>query len=293
MIVGIAMLPDEVVTDTVTSVSYGSQNLTYSTSIQNPDNENRTEIWYLVNPTSGTNTVTVTISNPTPAIIGVSTFENVDQTTPISATNNYGSDSGNPSLTIASACGGLVYDVVSRDNSGSFTAGASQTELFDISQSGVMVGAASTEAGAASVTMSWTSDDNGEQIAQSAVAIAPSNETCCSNSIDDDGDGDTDCADSDCQPATPSSITSTDLLCKFVTGETFSTSAIPTATSYTWTVPASATITAGQGTLSIIVDWGGVAGNVCVTANGPVCSSSSFCKAIGVIDAPVEPVISH
>jgi beta-glucanase (GH16 family) len=48
------------------------------------------------------------------------------------------------------------------------------------------------------------------------------------------------------------------------TGKVYSIESIPGAT-YTWTVPAGATITSGQGTNSIVVNWGATGGNISVT----------------------------
>lgn len=114
----------------------------------------------------------------------------------------------------------------------------------------------------------------------------------CNDSIDNDGDGFTDCADSsDCVPPVPGVITaSNDTVCNGVSGEAYSISAIAGATSYDWTVPAGATITAGQGTTSISVDWGSTSGNVCVRSYNGFCYSDFSCKAIQVNFAPGKPV---
>jgi hypothetical protein len=68
-------------------------------------------------------------------------------------------------------------------------------------------------------------------------------------------------------PATPGTITPSNAsptACS--TGITYSIAAVAGATSYNWTVPTGATITAGQGTTSITVTWASTSGHVTVTA---------------------------
>ncbi|MBK8490533.1 MAG: hypothetical protein IPL49_06375 [Saprospirales bacterium] len=68
---------------------------------------------------------------------------------------------------------------------------------------------------------------------------------------------------------------------------TYSVGADPNATSYNWTVPAGATITAGAGTNSITIDWtGSNNGNVCVRALNACGQSPQTCFAVTVNDAP-------
>lgn len=80
----------------------------------------------------------------------------------------------------------------------------------------------------------------------------------------------------------PGSITGNTSVCIGAAGETYSISAVTGATSYTWTVPSGATITAGQGTTSITVTFGTTSGNVCVTANNDCFSSNVSCSSITV-----------
>ena len=175
----------------VTSMTYNGVAMTFQTGVNNPDGKVRTEVWYLLNPATGSNTLTANFNTSTRKIIGITSFEGVDQTTPISATGSFAQDSGNPSTTIASESGGMVWDAVTRDNNGSWTAGALQTERWDTSSGSDLTSAGSTEPGSTSVTMSWTSDDSGQQVVQIAAAIKPSTSPpeICGNSIDDNNDG--------------------------------------------------------------------------------------------------------
>ncbi len=67
-------------------------------------------------------------------------------------------------------------------------------------------------------------------------------------------------------PDQPGTISGAYHVCGGDTGEVYSISDILEATNYTWTVPPDATITAGQGTTAITVDFGFVSGDVTVTA---------------------------
>lgn len=79
-------------------------------------------------------------------------------------------------------------------------------------------------------------------------------------------------------PATPGTISQGNpggtSVCTNDTGVTYTISAVAGASSYTWAVPGGATITNGQGTTKIYVDWGSGGGEVSVIANG-ACGSSA------------------
>lgn len=81
-------------------------------------------------------------------------------------------------------------------------------------------------------------------------------------------------------PAIPSTITGPTGVCKNQAGVIYTTSLVANATSYTWTVPTGAVITAGQGTSTITVTFGTRKGRVTVKANNS-CGSSAT-KAINV-----------
>ena len=82
-------------------------------------------------------------------------------------------------------------------------------------------------------------------------------------------------------PETPGEIGGLGSVCADQTGVSYSIDAIASATSYNWTVPAGATITDGEGTISIIVDFGStVTGEVCVNAQNSTGSSADKCLTI-------------
>src|SRR5574343_2782 len=90
-------------------------------------------------------------------------------------------------------------------------------------------------------------------------------------------------------PATPGTITGTATVCNGSTGNVYSIAAVAGATSYTWTVPAGATITAGQGTTSETVTFGSTSGNVSVTATNTCGTSTASTLAVTLSTAPATP----
>src|SRR6185295_17556101 len=85
-------------------------------------------------------------------------------------------------------------------------------------------------------------------------------------------------------PATPGAITGTTPQCPALTGQIYSISAVPNATTYNWTVPTGWTITAGAGTTSITVTTGatGQNGNIIVTATNACGTSAASTLAVTV-----------
>jgi hypothetical protein len=76
-------------------------------------------------------------------------------------------------------------------------------------------------------------------------------------------------------PPQPGSITGDIEVCFDESGVVYSIASVPGATSYHWTVPLDAVITAGQGTTSIMVDFGTSEGNVSVRAENS-CNQSAY-----------------
>ncbi len=81
-------------------------------------------------------------------------------------------------------------------------------------------------------------------------------------------------------PSTPGSIIGADTFALNQFGAHYTVAPVTEATTYTWTVPYDATITAGQGTDSITVNFGGHNGTICVTASNCAGTSSSSCKTV-------------
>jgi uncharacterized protein (TIGR02145 family) len=76
-------------------------------------------------------------------------------------------------------------------------------------------------------------------------------------------------------PAAPGSITGNTDVAANASCVAYSISPVTDATGYTWTVPAGATITSGQGTTGILVDFGTTGGNVSVRSENS-CGNSIY-----------------
>lgn len=110
----------------------------------------------LVNPATGAQTVTATYAGTQGNLrIGVATYTGVDQTTPVGTPNTATGSSTTPSVAITSATDELVVDGMAQVANANATAGANQTERWDLAGAEISV-AGSDEAGAATTTMSWT-----------------------------------------------------------------------------------------------------------------------------------------
>ncbi|WP_345531602.1 DUF4347 domain-containing protein, partial [Viridibacterium curvum] len=141
------------------SVTYGGVALTKLSSVTDALGVVTAELWYLKSPTAGTANVVVTLPTTHEFVAGASSFFNVNQTTTFGTVATADGSSGTASLAVSSATGELVIDVVASRQNTTSTVGAGQTQLWSLrngTASADAWGGSSTEAGAASVTMSWT-----------------------------------------------------------------------------------------------------------------------------------------
>src|SRR5579864_2513574 len=142
----------------VPSVTYGGVALTHVGQVySNNFAPSSTDLFVLVAPATGTNTVQVSYSGCTSDVeAGSISFTGVNQSTPLAhVTTNFGSGT-NPGVTVTSASGDMVVDVV---GNGSAITSSSQSLRWVKNQNGNTAhgnGAQSTAAGAASVTMGYS-----------------------------------------------------------------------------------------------------------------------------------------
>jgi len=151
----------------VSSISHDGSTAGWASVVTNPGPggvTDRASIWRKVAPSAVSAPVVVTFAG-TCDHIGANALSlyDVDQTTPIGTAASAEGTSGAATVNVSSATGGMVYDVVynygnSLTNTG--TVGASQTQRANTVLK-TYAGAralmlASTEPGAATVTMSWT-----------------------------------------------------------------------------------------------------------------------------------------
>jgi hypothetical protein len=136
-------------------------------------------LWYLVNPTAGSNTVATTFNNlPNFQAASAISFTGVHQTTPIRTASTASGTSSAPSVSPTSALNDLVLDCLGVVDNETFdvviTVGSGQTQRWNHSRESVVFTGGSTEPGAASTTtMSWTVNQS-EQWAFVAGAIRES-----------------------------------------------------------------------------------------------------------------------
>jgi len=81
-------------------------------------------------------------------------------------------------------------------------------------------------------------------------------------------------------PASPTAIAGSTSVCPSATDLVYSTTAVA-GVNYTWAVPTGATITSGQGTGSVVVNWGTVAGSVSVRASN-ACGNNTTAGTLAV-----------
>jgi hypothetical protein len=137
-------------------------------------------IWFLplgdsVSPQSGD--IVMTSSGTAERFLSAVVFSGVDQTHPIVTDAGYSSGFGSdgPTVDVTSQPGDLVFDLLDNQSStaANVTVGANQTFLADqsapVGPNGFSRYATSTEAGASTVTMSWTSDS--DYFLQSSINI--------------------------------------------------------------------------------------------------------------------------
>ncbi len=90
----------------------------------------------------------------------------------------------------------------------------------------------------------------------------------------------------------PGAISGPGSVCAGETGVTYSISEMPSATSYSWSIPSGATVISGIGTNSLTVDFGSTSGNVSVTASNLCGTSDARVLAVSVSPNSVGGSIS-
>jgi hypothetical protein len=113
-------------------------------------------LYKLVAPATGSHTVAVTL-NDIPAFTAIgAAFSGTNQATPLgTAATATGTDDA-PTVSVTSAAGEIVIDFMQAANAPGFTVGAGQTQRNTVRDDAfVLREGDSTEAGAASVAMSW------------------------------------------------------------------------------------------------------------------------------------------
>ena len=127
-------------TGTITSATYNGTSLTKATSTRGGGMAS--EIWYLANPTTGSNTLSVTITGATDSIkLAAASFTGANQSSPLDATSIASGWGGNPTASITTVTANdLVTATLSRF--GTTDATTNRTSLYNSTASSTL-GAAS------------------------------------------------------------------------------------------------------------------------------------------------------
>jgi hypothetical protein len=177
MIVGISINPGTV---SVSSITYGTQNLNFIRADTNLGATIRSELWYLIAPNTGTFLVTVNLNGIAKATGGSCTYAGVSQTSPIDASGGSTGSSNSPSqsVTVNTANDWLLGHVAISGSSAQVTSeGSGQTKRWDLATSGRSSrnrghGSDKGPVGIGSQSMSWSlSSSSGWAV--SVVALKP------------------------------------------------------------------------------------------------------------------------
>lgn len=147
---------------TISTITLGSQSaIKYQAQNFTGSNKPRIEIWYILNPTPGTFTATITESGATWSEYAIVNLDNVANASVATmfANYNYATGTGTAAaVSIGSEVNHLAIDITSSQQGlGTFTAGAGQTVIMDASADTDLVGGASSKPGSFStVSFGWT-----------------------------------------------------------------------------------------------------------------------------------------
>lgn len=163
-----------------TSVTWGGTALTELGSVYFAGGHDPiVQIWYLVAPSSGTNTVEITFSTAKDDTDAIALdFTGVDQASPWGTVATNSGAATNPTITVdvSSAAGELVVDNAAGRDSLTFTVGAGQTEHANQNPGDQLQQGVSTEPGAATTTMSWSTSGDFSRWVTIAAPIKPAAE---------------------------------------------------------------------------------------------------------------------
>ena len=174
----IPILYDDAGTMSVTAVTYGGQACSsVGTASHSPTSNEYAECWYLVNPPTGSNTLSITVSGTIRDIYyGLVAFTGVNQTTPIRSgtyfnhtTNAVTDGSGNYALTISRNANDLTLTCVNGGGSGNVT--TTQTRDGFSTAGGMSAAHDHGPASGASVTHTWSGGGAGSELAIVGFAI--------------------------------------------------------------------------------------------------------------------------
>ena len=174
LVVGIIEGNQNVALTSVTWDSGGTNQVMTRIGWANRASDVRVEMWRLVNPTSGARTLRIVSPSSVTVTVGIAAYTGVDQTTPNDAAAPNSGNGANPTVSVPSASGDLVLDAMGwKEISSTPTAGAGQLLRWNSPDTGDEEGAGSQEAGAATVTMSWSMSSGIQEWATVGASFNP------------------------------------------------------------------------------------------------------------------------
>jgi hypothetical protein len=157
----------------LTSVTVGGNPAIFVSGATNTDATRRVEMWRLTGVSTGVNAIVIDWADAVFGVVSAASYCGVHQTVPLGTPATATGITAAPSVAVTSAADELVIDALMSGGTATATAGAGQTEQLSLvhSLAFALLGV-SDEAGAASVTMSWTLSET-DYWAIVAVALKP------------------------------------------------------------------------------------------------------------------------
>src|SRR5436190_1528347 len=256
------------------SVTYNGVAMTSAGLVHsNNDDSGYVQLFYLKAPATGTHPVVVTLSGGTASLeAGSLSFSGVDQTTPVRNITTAAGSGTTPAVTVASGPGNMVVDALSSGCPGTITSNRTLRWLnqLDCASAGG-VGAQSTAAGAASVTMGYTIPSDGWGIVAMDVLAAPSQQTSFDFTLGNSGNQTVVRGSS-----VPNTITAT-LSSGTTQAAAFSASGMPSGVTASFDTPSCSTTCTS--TLTLTANAAATLGTSAITATaiaGPVTRTTLF-----------------
>jgi len=192
IIVAVTMQCGNTAGKVVASVKYGTEVGGPNTSmaiigagVTSSNNHVRTELWGLKAPTSGTHTITVSITNAGGTTItvaaGAQSFSNVDQSVPLGTAVTATNTSNTPNVTVTNSAYDYVVDGVAYDANVGLSPGNTQDQRYQLINAGgggsnAFTGASSGSRGYVNTNMNWVGGNSVrwamEAVPLKAVAIS-------------------------------------------------------------------------------------------------------------------------
>jgi uncharacterized repeat protein (TIGR01451 family) len=182
LIVGVSMNITSASATAVSGVTYNGTALSFAGAQNDAANTQRVEMWYLLNPVSGANSIVVSVNIPVAQTVGIvagaTTFTGVDQTVPLgSFVSTDGANGANSQLNVPSVVNGMVLDTLAiGGNQNVTTISGPQVQQWNLATGGNdppdVTATGSSRAGAPSVPLSEIFSGNSNW-ALGAVSINP------------------------------------------------------------------------------------------------------------------------